>query len=93
MREEASLWRCMVEEARKMEGGFRDNEEGGGIDMETMKRFVSPVRAEIEPDDDNEEYLYTELVYLSGLARDPHNPLLVANYAQFLYLVAGDYDR
>lgn len=87
--EEANLWNSMVEEARKMEGGFRD----GGLEWETMKRFVSSVKVVIEPDDDYEEYLRTELVYLGELSQEPCNKLVLANYAQFLYLVAHDYDR
>ncbi|MBA0762303.1 hypothetical protein Gotri_011937 [Gossypium trilobum] len=35
----------------------------------------------------------TELVYKKGLSQEPNNPLLLANYAQFLYLVVHDYDR
>ncbi|KAG4185809.1 hypothetical protein ERO13_A08G002200v2 [Gossypium hirsutum] len=38
-------------------------------------------------------YCRTELVYKKGLSQEPNNPLLLANYAQFLYLVVHDYDR
>lgn len=81
--EEAKLWDSMVEEASKMEVG---------LDRDAMKRFVSPVTARIESDD-YAEFLRTELVYQTGLSKDPNNTLLLANYAQFLYLVAHDYDR
>lgn len=89
--EEARLWNSMVEEASRMEVGLHGGEEG--LDRETMKRFVSPVMARIESDKDYAEYLRTELVYQTGLSKEPNNPLLLANYAQFLYLVAHDYDR
>lgn len=86
--EEAILWKSMVEEARNMEGGSREE----AMDEETMKRFVSPVTARIESEDYG-EYLRTELLYQTALSQEPKNPLLLANYAQFLYLVAHDYDR
>jgi len=86
--EEAKLWNAMVEEASRMEVSMR----GDGLDRDAMKQFVSPVMARIESDD-YAEYLRTELVYLTGLSQDPKNTLLLSNYAQFLYLVAHDYDR
>ncbi|KAK7301779.1 hypothetical protein RJT34_12654 [Clitoria ternatea] len=81
--EEAKLWDSMVEEASSLEVG---------LDRDSMKGLVSPVSARIESDD-YAEYLRTELVYQTGLSKDPNNTLLLANYAQFLYLVAHDYDR
>ncbi|MED6115122.1 hypothetical protein PIB30_087198 [Stylosanthes scabra] len=80
--EEEELWSSMVEEASKMED----------VDRDSMKRFVSPVTAKMESDD-YAEYLRTELVYQTGLSKEPNNALLLANYAQFLYLVAHDYGR
>ncbi|KAI7735391.1 hypothetical protein M8C21_008331 [Ambrosia artemisiifolia] len=80
-------------------GRVRANEEAvlghqmnGGLDREMMKRFVSPVTARIEAED-VEDYLRTEVLYQMGLSQEPDNPLLLANYAQFLYVVARDYDR
>ncbi|BAT88384.1 hypothetical protein LR48_Vigan09g120800 [Vigna angularis] len=86
--EEAKLWNAMVEEASRMEVSSR----GEGLDRDAMKGFVSPVMARIESDD-YAEYLRTELVYQTGLSQDPNNTLLLSNYAQFLYLVAHDFDR
>ncbi|XP_010557212.1 PREDICTED: uncharacterized protein LOC104826292 [Tarenaya hassleriana] len=86
--EEIGLWNSMVEELERMEASTR----GESLDRDTVKRFVSPVEARIEPDD-YEDYFKTELLYKTGLSQEPHNPLLLANYAQFLYLVAHDYDR
>ncbi|XP_054819306.1 uncharacterized protein LOC129318509 isoform X2 [Prosopis cineraria] len=86
--EEARLWESIVDEARIMEASSRAE----ALDQETVKRFVSPVSARIESDD-YAEYLRTELLYQTALSQEPNNPLLLANYAQFLYLVAHDYDR
>lgn len=81
--EETKLWNSMVEEASRMEVG---------LDKEAMKRFVSPVSAKIESDD-YAEYLRTELVYQTALSQEPNNVLLLANYAQFLYIVSHEFDR
>ncbi|XP_057954643.1 uncharacterized protein LOC131148752 isoform X2 [Malania oleifera] len=86
--EELSLWNSVVEDAAKMQAAFRDE----ALDQETMQRFVSPVTTKIEPDNYS-DYFQTELLYQVGLAQDSNNALLLANYAQFLYLVARDYDR
>ncbi|XP_022752655.1 uncharacterized protein LOC111301330 [Durio zibethinus] len=87
--EELSLWNSIVDEASKMQALFRDET----LAHETIQRFVSPVTAKIESDVDYEDYFRTELLYQTGLSQEPNNPLLLANYAQFLYLVAYDYDR
>ncbi|KAK8306593.1 hypothetical protein V6Z12_D03G137700 [Gossypium hirsutum] len=87
--EELTLWNSIVDEASKMLASYRDET----LDYETIQRFVSPVTANIEPDGDYEDYIRTELLYQTGLSQDPTNSLLLANYAQFLYLVAHDYER
>nr|XP_043636340.1 uncharacterized protein LOC122607433 [Erigeron canadensis] len=87
---ELGLWRAIVEEANKMQDLFRN----GVLDYQTMQRFVSPVTAKVmEDDNDTASHFRTELLYQMGLAEEPDNPLLLANYAQFLYVVAQDYDR
>lgn len=86
--EEAKLWESMIDEAHKMQGDFR----GKALDVDTTLGFVSPIVAYIEAEDSS-EYFRTELLYQTGLTQEPENPLLLANYAQFLYLVAQDYDR
>lgn len=86
--EELALWNSIVDEASKMQAALRDE----SLDHETMQRFVSPVKAKIEADD-YADYFRTELLYQVSLVREPNNSLLLANYAQFLYLVAHDYDR
>ncbi|KAG5515132.1 hypothetical protein RHGRI_036241 [Rhododendron griersonianum] len=87
--EESRAWNAIVEEAGMMQGEVRDE----SLDQETVQRFVSPVTAKIEGDVDYPDYFRTELVYQTGLAEDPDNCVLLANYAQFLYLVAHEYDR
>ncbi|KAF8010394.1 hypothetical protein BT93_J1118 [Corymbia citriodora subsp. variegata] len=87
--EEMSLWNSMVEEASQMQASSRDE----ALDHETMQKFVSPVTAKVEPDEDYAEYFRTELTYQTSLSQDPSNAVLLVNYAQFLYLVAHDCDR
>ena len=87
--EEMNLWNSIVEEASEMQSSLRDE----ALNQEIMQRFVSPVIAQIEADNDYADYFRTGLLYQVGLVQDPNNPLLLANYAQFLYLVAHDYDR
>ncbi|CAA7036663.1 unnamed protein product [Microthlaspi erraticum] len=82
--EELSLWNSMVEEA--------DQVQDSTVDRDMRLRLVSPIIARIEVDD-YANYTRTELLYKIGLAQEPSNPLLLANYAQFLYLVSQDYDR
>lgn len=88
MEEEVKLWNSIVEEASKMQSAVRHE----ALDHETIKSFVSPVNANIEPDD-YAEYFRTELLYQTCLSHEPNNALLLANYAQFLHLVNHDYDR
>lgn len=87
--EEVTLWNSIVEEAKNLQWAFR----GEALDQETVRRFVSPVDAKIEADDDYAEYFRTELLYQTFLSQEPNNPLLLANFAQFLHLVNRDYDR
>lgn len=86
--EEVSLWNSILKEASELKSALRNE----AIDEETVRRLVSPVIANIESDN-YVEYFRTELLYQTGLSQDPNNPLLLTNYAQFLCLVAHDYDR
>uniref|UniRef100_A0A7N0TH62 Tetratricopeptide repeat-like superfamily protein n=1 Tax=Kalanchoe fedtschenkoi TaxID=63787 RepID=A0A7N0TH62_KALFE len=87
-KEEMRLWNLVVEEAKRMQEEFKD----AALDHDTTKRFVSPVSAKVD-EDDCKDYLNTELLYQKGIARDPNNPLLLANYAQFLFLVTREFER
>lgn len=86
--EETRVWNAMVEEAMRLQPHIND----GVLDQETMQRFVSPVTVQIPPDD-YADYLLTELSYQLAVAQEPNNPLLLSNYAQFLFLVVHDHDR
>ncbi|KAJ0792201.1 hypothetical protein HanOQP8_Chr01g0014761 [Helianthus annuus] len=72
---------------------MREVTKVAGLDSETMRRFVSPVNVKMEEEVDTGVYLKTELVYQMGLLEEPDNPLLLANYAQFLYLFYHDHTR
>ncbi|KAL0533587.1 hypothetical protein IC582_027625 [Cucumis melo] len=85
--EETSLWKSVVEEASKMRQWGDEVMDG-----DALRDLISPVTANIETDD-YAEYLRTELLYQTSLLQEPNNTLLLTNYAQFLYLVAHDYDR
>ncbi|GMH30563.1 hypothetical protein Nepgr_032406 [Nepenthes gracilis] len=87
-RNEVELWNSMVQEASRMQGELQDL----GLVHGTLQQFVSPVTVEIEADD-YVEYHRTDLLYQIGVSEEPNNPLFLCNYAQFLYLVARDYDR
>lgn len=80
--EESRLWNSIMEESEKMEK----------LDHETMKQMVAPVEARLEAEE-SMDYFKTELLYQTGLSQQPDNVLLLANYAQFLYLIIHDYDR
>lgn len=87
--EELKLWNSMVNEAKEMQvAGLEDIVP----DHEELLWFVSPVTVEIEPDN-KMDYFKTDLLYQMGLSQDPDNSLLLCNYAQFLHLVAHEYDR
>ena len=86
--EDVKLWNSVMEEASRMQSEMRDE----ALDHETVQQFVSPVTANVEPDY-LEHYFRTDLLYQMGLAQDPHNALLLSNYAQFLHVVARDHER
>lgn len=86
--QELNLWNSILDEASQMQASVIDE----SLDHETMKRFVSPIKANTESDD-YADYFKTELLYQISLQREPNNSLLLANYAQFLYLVTQDCDR
>lgn len=83
--EESSLWNSIQEEAARMQG----------LGVERMPGFVCPVDARLvfQSEEEDDCYAQTEFGYKMGLAQEPNNALLLANYAQFLFMVAQDYDR
>ncbi|CAA7038059.1 unnamed protein product [Microthlaspi erraticum] len=86
--DELRLWNSIVDEAEEMQYSNVDD----ALDHETRKRFVSPLDARLETEQ-HTDYFKTELLYQTGLSQEPSNPLLLANYAQFLYIVSNDYAR
>ncbi|CAI9768338.1 unnamed protein product [Fraxinus pennsylvanica] len=86
--EEVNLWNSMIDDARKMQSSLKDEV----LDHDMVQHFVSPVFVELESDE-YEDYLRTDFFYQMHLSREPNNPLLLCNYAQFLHLVARDYAR
>ncbi|KAH9606505.1 hypothetical protein KSS87_021053 [Heliosperma pusillum] len=86
--DETAAWNLILDEAARMQGQIRDKLLGNDV----MKLFVSPVTVTVA-EDDYEDYFKTELLYQSELTQEPNNVLLLANYAQFLYLVVHDFDR
>ncbi|KAF5727333.1 hypothetical protein HS088_TW22G01026 [Tripterygium wilfordii] len=86
--EELKLCNSVVEEASRMQASGKDE----ALDHGNMQRLVSPANAKIEPDD-FVGFFKTDFFYRSQLTLDPNNPLLLSNYAQFLFSVAHDYDR
>lgn len=62
------------------------------LDHDTRKRLVAPVTVKLEPDNYS-CYDRTELIYQQAICSDASNALLLANYAQFLFLVRHDHER
>ncbi|CAD5180224.1 unnamed protein product [Musa acuminata subsp. malaccensis] len=87
--EVSRAWKGILEEVSRMQASTRD---AALMDPATLRLFVSPVAVELEHDDYS-EYLRTEFMYQQALSQDPDNALLLANFAQFLYLVRHDHDR
>ncbi|KAK8629648.1 hypothetical protein V6N13_078481 [Hibiscus sabdariffa] len=54
--------------------------------------LASSSHVKVEPANYDVQFM-TDLVYQMCIAEEPDNALLLANYAQFLHLVAKDYDR
>ncbi|PKA63115.1 hypothetical protein AXF42_Ash007911 [Apostasia shenzhenica] len=85
----AITWKRMLETVETMKANDRHE---ALMDPDTLRRFVSPVTANTMSEDLS-VYSATELSYRRALAEDPQNPLLLTNFAQFLYLVLQDHDR
>ncbi|XP_074568139.1 uncharacterized protein LOC141824710 [Curcuma longa] len=87
--EEARVWKGILDEV----SGIQKSTRGDALmDEETLRQLVSPVTVDLEADD-YVDYLRTEITYQKALSQDPENALLLANFAQFLYLVLQDHDR
>ncbi|KAK8955554.1 hypothetical protein KSP40_PGU020955 [Platanthera guangdongensis] len=85
--EYATAWKRILQEADRI----RRNERPEALmDPDTLRRFVSPVTVELEPEDFS-AYSATELSYRRAVAENPEDPLILSNFAQFLYLVLRDH--
>jgi tetratricopeptide (TPR) repeat protein len=62
------------------------------LDQETIRTLVAPIVANVEPDN-YPCFDRTDLEYQHAIAKDPSSSLLLANYAQFLYVVRHDNNR
>ncbi|XP_024532606.1 uncharacterized protein LOC112346923 [Selaginella moellendorffii] len=62
------------------------------VEIGPAAALVAPISVHLEADD-YECFDRTELLYQEALATDQNNPLILANYAEFLFLVRRDYER
>jgi hypothetical protein len=87
--DEQAIWEMMLAEASKMQASARAEELS---DSDVLRSLVAPVEAELETED-HAEHTLTQQSYEQAVAAEPNNSLILANFAQFLYLVQNDHDR
>ncbi|XP_066362011.1 uncharacterized protein [Miscanthus floridulus] len=87
--DEQAIWEMMLAEASKMQASARAEELS---DSDVLRSLVAPVEVELETEDHAEQTL-TQQRYEQAVAAEPNNSLILANFAQFLYLVQNDHDR
>ncbi|KAG8085764.1 hypothetical protein GUJ93_ZPchr0010g10486 [Zizania palustris] len=87
--DEQAIWERMVAEASSMQANSRADALS---DPDVLRNLVAPVEAELEMES-HAEYARTEQRYQLAVLEEPNNPLILANFAQFLYLVQNDHDR
>ncbi|KAM0845022.1 hypothetical protein ACQ4PT_056663 [Festuca glaucescens] len=87
--DEQAVWERMVAEASRLQANARAEELA---DPEVLGNLVAPVVAEVETED-VAEYARTEQRYELAVAEEPNNSLILANFAQFLYLTRNDHKR
>ncbi|XP_066365770.1 uncharacterized protein [Miscanthus floridulus] len=87
--DEQAIWEMMLAEASKMQASARAEELS---DSDVLRSLVAPVEAELETED-HAEHTLTQQRYEQAVAAEPNNSLILANFAQFLYLVQNDNDR
>jgi hypothetical protein len=86
---EQAVWERMVAEASRLQANARAEEL---TDPEVLGNLVAPVVAEIETED-LAEHARTERWYELAVSEEPGNSLILANFAQFLYLTRNDHKR
>ncbi|KAG2618920.1 hypothetical protein PVAP13_3NG141011 [Panicum virgatum] len=87
--DEQAIWEMMVTEASRMQASGRAEELS---DPDVLGSLVAPVEAVLETED-HAEHIRTQQSYELAVADEPNNSLILANFAQFLYLVQNDHDR
>ncbi|XP_062180264.1 uncharacterized protein LOC133884739 [Phragmites australis] len=87
--DEQAIWEMMVAGASRMQASARAEELS---DPDVLGSLVAPVEAELETED-HAEHARTQQRYKQAVDVEPNNSLILANFAQFLYLVQNDHDR
>ncbi|XP_047045780.1 uncharacterized protein LOC124650279 [Lolium rigidum] len=87
--DEQAVWERMLAEASRLQANARAEELS---DPEVLGSLVAPVVVEVEAGD-VAEYARTEQWYELAVAEEPGNSLILANFAQFLYLTRNDHKR
>eukprot|EP00249_Psilotum_nudum_P018248 c26712_g1_i2 orf=498-2510(-) len=89
---ERQLAHLQKQASRGLESMAGDFHQLVTLDEDTMNRLVAPVNVELEPDSYT-CYDRTDLLYQHAISVDSKNSMLLANYAQFLYVVRHDHNR
>uniref|UniRef100_A0ACD5U2K3 Uncharacterized protein n=1 Tax=Avena sativa TaxID=4498 RepID=A0ACD5U2K3_AVESA len=87
--DEQAIWESMVAEASSIHADARAEEL---TDPDVLGNLVAPVVAEMETED-VAKYARTERSYELAVSQEPNNSLILANFAQFLYLTRHDHKR
>jgi hypothetical protein len=89
--DELVVWKRISDEAARMQASTRSEEL---MDPEILGQLVAPVEATKAAETEySPEFAATAQRYEQAVSEEPNNPLLLGNFAQFLYLVQQDHDR
>ncbi|XP_062226471.1 uncharacterized protein LOC133924781 [Phragmites australis] len=88
--DELVIWKRISDEATRMQASVRADEL---MDPEILGQLVAPVEAPELETEESADYAATAQRYEQAVSEEPNNSLLLANFAQFLYLVQHDHDR
>ncbi len=90
--DKAMLQALLEETAKELELRIGEPLQHVKLDQETIRRLVAPVAVDLEPDN-YACFDRTDLEYQHAISMQDTNTLLLANYAQFLYVVRHDNNR
>jgi hypothetical protein len=90
--DKAMLQALLEETAKELELRIGEPLQHVKLDQETIRRLVAPVAVDLEPDNYS-CFDRTDLEYQHAISMQDTNTLLLANYAQFLYVVRHDNNR